>query len=78
VGQRLARIRFREGTSMLVPSLEFRLTAESNAPLTLEHLYLGPSPNSSISMNSLELYLARNGIRPWSGISYCQIPYRQR
>jgi hypothetical protein len=73
-----APIRFREGTSMLVPYLEFRLTTEPDAPLTLEHLYLGPSPNSSISMNSLELYLARNGIRPTSGISYCQIPYRQR
>jgi hypothetical protein len=74
----LAPIRFREGTSMLVPYLEFRLTTAPDAPMVLEHLFLGPSPNISISMNSLELYLARNGIHPRSGISYSQIPYRQR
>lgn len=73
-----ASIHFREGTSMLVPYLEFRLTATPDAPLHLEHLFLGPSPNISISMSSLELYLAHNGIHPRSGISYCQIPYRQR
>jgi hypothetical protein len=73
-----APIRYREGTSMLVPYLEFPLAVTPGAPLALEHLYLGPSPNISISMNSLELYLAQNDIRPRSGISYCQIPYRQR
>lgn len=73
-----APIRFREGTSMLVPYLEFPLTAAPDASLALEHLFLGPSPNINISMNSLELYLAQNGSRPRSGISYCQIPYRQR
>ena len=73
-----APIRFREGTSMLVPYLEFRLATAPGAPLELEHLFLGPTPNISISMNSLELCLARHGIRPRSGISYCQIPYRQR
>lgn len=73
-----APIHFREGTSMLVPYLEFQLTDSPDAPLDLEHLFLGPSPNISISMSSLELYLDRNGIHPRSGISYCQIPYRQR
>jgi len=72
-----APIRFREGTSMLVPYLEFRLATGEEA-LQLEHLFLGPSPNISISMNSLELCLAHHGIRPAAGISYCQIPYRQR
>ena len=73
-----APIRFREGTSMIIPYLEFGLTATPDAPLEFEHLFLGPSPNISISMNSLELCLARHGIRPKNGISYCQIPYRQR
>lgn len=72
-----APVRFREGTSMIVPYLEFGLAA-AGAPLELEHLYLGPSPNISISMNSLELCLAHHGVRPKNGISYCQIPYRQR
>jgi hypothetical protein len=29
-------------------------------------------------MNSLTMFLAKNGIRPDSGISYCQIPFRAR
>ena len=73
-----ARVRFREGTSMIIPYLEFGLTAAPGQPLAFEHLFLGPSPNISISMNSLELCLAQHGIRPNNGISYCQIPYRQR
>lgn len=68
---------FREGTSMLVPYLEFHLTVSKEEPIILEHLYLGPTPNISLSMNSLAMFLAKRGIRPRQGISYCQIPYRQ-
>jgi hypothetical protein len=49
---------------MLVPNLEFRLTAVSDAPLDLEHLFLGPSPNISIFMSSLELYLVGTPFTP--------------
>ena len=73
-----APVLFREGASMLVPYIEFGLTAEPHAPIALEHLFLGPTPNITISMNSLTMYLAKNGIRPEKGISYCQIPYRAR
>jgi hypothetical protein len=68
---------FREGTSMLVPYFEFKLAPSQNEPIDLEHIFLGPTPNISLSMNSLALYLAKKGIRPREGISYCQIPYRQ-
>ena len=68
---------FREGTSMLVPYFEFNLTPNQNESIVLEHIFLGPTPNISLSMNSLALYLAKKGIRPKEGISYCQIPYRQ-
>ncbi|CAN0601156.1 unnamed protein product [Ectocarpus sp. 12 AP-2014] len=30
------------------------------------------------SLNSLRLYLQQRGVGPRRGISYCQIPYRQR
>ena len=66
-----APVQFREGTSMLVPYIMFDLR-----PITLQHLFLGPTPNKTISMNSLTMYLAKNGIRPEQGISYCQIPFR--
>lgn len=68
---------FREGTSMLVPYFEFRLAPSQNEPIVMEHIFLGPTPNISLSMNSLTLYLSKKGIRPKEGISYCQIPYRQ-
>ena len=68
---------FREGASMLVPYFEFKLTSGSGEPITLEHLFLGPTLNINLSMDSLKLYLAKQGISPRQGISYCQIPYRQ-
>ena len=62
---------------MLVPYMEFDLQLEADRPLALEHLYLGPTSNSNISMNSLKMFLAQNGIVPSRGINYCRIPYRQ-
>ncbi len=73
-----APVLFREGASMLVPYIKFNLIARGDAPIALEHLFLGPTPNITISMNSLTMFLAQNGIRPDQGISYCQIPFRAR
>lgn len=69
---------FREGTSMLVPYIEFNLATGPKPSIALEHLFLGPTPNITISMNSLTMFLSKHGIRPNDGISYCQIPYRAR
>lgn len=73
-----APVLFREGTSTLVPYVHFNFSATDDAPIALEHLFLGPTPNITISMNSLTMFLAKNGIRPAQGISYCQIPFRAR
>lgn len=73
-----APVLFREGASMLVPFIQFELLGENESPIALEHLFLGPTPNITISMNSLTMFLAKNGIQPSKGISYCQIPYRAR
>lgn len=73
-----APVKFREGTSMLVPYIHFDLLAEYDSPIALEHLFLGPTPNITISMNSLTMFLAKSGIKPTKGISYCQIPFRAR
>lgn len=71
-------IHFREGKAMLVPYVEFELRSGTKPSIALEHLYLGPTPNKIISMNSLKMFLAKNGIMPPRGIEYCQIPYRQK
>ncbi len=73
-----APVLFREGTSMLVPYVEFNFISKNHAPIALNHLFLGPTPNITISMNSLTMFLAKNGIRPDRGISYCRIPFRAR
>lgn len=73
-----APVLFRESTSMLVPYIEFNFSPRNDSPIALEHLFLGPTPNITISMNSLTMFLSKNGIKPDKGISYCQIPFRGR
>ncbi len=72
-----APILFREGHAMLVPYIEFDISL-GDTPLAMDHLFLGPTANSNISMNSLKMFLEKNGIIPKRGIDYCQIPFRQR
>jgi hypothetical protein len=70
-------VNFREGTSMLIPYYEFPLLC-GDKKIPIDHLYIGPTPNSSLSLNSMRLYLRNHGIEPIQGISYCNIPYRNR
>jgi hypothetical protein len=46
--------------------------------MVLDHVFLGPTNNIDLSMNSLELLLDQRSVLPKQGISYCDIPYRQR
>ena len=68
---------FREGHDMLVPYIEFNLSLDGKPPM-LDHLYLGPSVNANISMNSIKMFLDKNGVQVQRGIDYCRIPYRRR
>lgn len=70
-------IRYREGNSMLVPFLEFPLQMPCDAPLKVEHIFLGPTPNAQLSMNSLKMFLKKHHIVPARGTAYCNIPYRK-
>ena len=72
------RIRFREGASMLVPYYAFELGSVDGDPMVLDHVYLGPTSNTELSMTSLELFLGQQNVMPERGMSYCDIPYRQR
>ncbi len=71
-------VKFRQGAYMLVPYLEFRLYPLAESRLPVEHIFLGPTPNMELAMNSMSLYLSKQSIKPRRGLSYCQIPYRQR
>ncbi len=69
---------FREGHSMLVPYYSFLLRLGADAGMPLRHVYVGPTGNRDLSMNSVKLYLQKQGVEPSEGIDYCQIPYRAR
>ena len=71
-------VAFREGTSMIVPYVEFPLFYGAEQSLQMYHLYVGPTPNIDISMNSVTMFLRKKGIRLARPASYCEIPYRQR
>jgi hypothetical protein len=73
-----SQVLFREGTSMLVPYVEFSLLCDKYGRIPLEHIFLGPTPNIDLSMNSLAMFLKKKGIEPKNGIDYCSIPFRQR
>lgn len=71
-------ILFREANAMLVPYVEFTLSCGRNVGIDLEHLFLGPTSNVNISLNSIRMFLSKYGIVPGKGIDYCDIPYRQK
>lgn len=73
-----APVLFREGASMLVPYIELPLTMNPSEPIRLDQVYLGPTPNSVLSMNSLTMFLSKRGVHVAKGVQYCQIPFRQR
>lgn len=70
-------VNFREGVSMLIPYYEFTLVNKEKI-IPIFHLFLGPTPNRLLSLNSLKLYLEKHSITPPKGIDYCDIPYRNR
>lgn len=74
-----APIYFRESLSMLVPYYAFDFTRNNpEHTLQLQHVFVGPTSNSELSMKSVALYLQRQGCSPTEKISYCRIPYRQK
>lgn len=69
-------IAYREGMSMLIPYMEFPLVLESTDSAKIQRIYLGPTPNHNLSMNSLTRYLSRGRVSPKEGAYACGIPYR--
>lgn len=71
-------LRFREGSSMLVPYYCFDLAGNQPLGVPLEHLFVGPTTYSDLSTTSIELFLKTQHSLPARGISTCDIPYRKR
>lgn len=69
-------IAYREGISMLIPYMKLSLTFNANGPIEIQKIFLGPTPNHNLSMNSLSNYLSKNGVFPKEGMFASQIPVR--
>jgi len=70
-------ISYRNGSAMLIPYINFGLVKRDADLVNFEHIFLGPTSNSGLSMHSLSNYLSKKMVSPKKGITYCQIPYRE-
>lgn len=69
-------ISYREGSSNLVPYMNFQLPKTVDGLLDLEHVILGPTQNPGNSVSSFSHYLSAKRASPKRGTNYCRIPYR--
>lgn len=67
-------IRYREGRSCLVPYRELSLVPANADRITLKEIFVGPTPNSNLSMRSVGMYLSSRGLSPL--VANSLIPYR--
>ena len=67
-------IQYREGRSCLVPYRELSLVPKESAGMTLKEVFVGPTPDSELSMRSVGMYLSNRGISPM--VANSSIPYR--
>jgi len=65
-------LKFREGASMLVPYIQFKLPSDGKI---FEKVFLGPSQHANLSMSALAMYLSNKGL--CSHTVNCDIPYRE-
>ncbi len=72
-----AQIMHREGAAMLIPYMELRLpvTGTGSPSLAIERVYVGPTPNVNLSIDSLCTFLARARVKNVRVSNSC-IPYR--
>lgn len=66
-----ARLKFREGASMLIPYIELPL---GSRPF-FSNIILGPSQYQNLNMSGLSMFMSNQEISPQ--LTNCQIPYRE-
>ena len=66
---------YRASRDTLVPYMELNLPKNPDGALSLKHVWVGPNPNPNLTMDSVNMFLSKQGIRP-TFVEYCQIPYR--
>ncbi len=66
---------FREGASMVLPYVEFELSAASDNPLPIKEIIIGPTPHKDLSKKSVEKLVIKHGIQSCD-VVLSDIPYR--
>lgn len=69
-----AGLKFRSGTSMLVPYREIEL-AVAPKPVPIARIVVGPTPMPALAKQAVELFLARNGLAAID-VDASEIPFR--
>lgn len=67
---------YRVGRNMLIPYKPFGIRQSPDAPMRLEHVYLGPTAENNLAMSSLSKFLACHGMNPKRGVTASLLPYR--
>ncbi len=67
-------IKYREGATLLIPFMEVPLPKNDQQAIDIEHIFLGPTPENYLSINSISMYLSRVGA--YASILNSAIPYR--
>ncbi len=70
-------VEYREGKSMLIPSLTFQLPSTSDRDVAVQRVYLGPTQHEHLSISSLSHYLMKAGARPLEGVFSSGLPLRE-
>lgn len=70
-------VEYREGKSMLIPSIRFQLPHSDDRQVDVEKVYLGPTQQPKLSLKSLSDYLDQCGASPRQPVEYCGIPLRE-
>ncbi|AWN73451.1 DUF2971 domain-containing protein [Legionella anisa] len=71
----IEELKYREGSSFLIPYLEFQLPSSRDRAIEIEMVILGPSKNENRSMRSVSNFLALKKSNPRNGILNGRIPY---
>lgn len=74
-GKSRANVRFRAGTSYVVPYLELKFDTVAEGGEPLRRIVIGPTPNPTLAQDALVILLAKNSFRAGC-ISNSSIPYR--
>lgn len=71
----LEGLKYREGTSYLIPYLEFQLPSSNDRAIEIKMIIMGPSKNINRSMGSVSNFLSLKNCSPRHGILNGNIPY---